>query len=248
MNRSIKLCVEMRDLPADGSMDACAWMEGADALVIDPSRCSWELFESIPVARAVVLNGNPERDGSWRETADHWVCDHGLAATARLRDLHPELPWMPRLSVFRAQVSYRFSGAAVGEGFSFYMPDTSAIRGWQADGLSLETALQRAKALGFAGLWLHSPEAASRNRGLDLELLEKIRGGCGAVWLSGGVGDAGHLRNLMREGGASAVVVDGAVAQACSLATLGEALVADKPRVEATPMTFAPRNRGPRRH
>ena len=145
------------------------------------------------------------------------------------------------LRVFRAQVSYRFSGPAVGEGFSFYMPDTAAIKGWRADGLSLDSTLDRVMALGFDDLWLHSPDAASRCMGLDLDLLEKTGRGDWDVWLSGGVGGTGHLRNLTRVGGATAVIVDAEVAQACSITSLTEALVVGPPRPEAVPMTFTPR-------
>ncbi|MEJ2393201.1 MAG: HisA/HisF-related TIM barrel protein [Candidatus Thiodiazotropha sp.] len=241
INQPIQLYVEQRQTPADDTPASFAWLQGADALVLDPDRCTPRQFESMPVERAILLNGDPERDHPWGEIPGQWVCDRGIETTARLRDLHPQLHWIPRLSVSRAQVSYRFSGPAVGEGFSFYMPDTTAIKGWQVAGISLEAVLDRVTALGFDDLWLHSPKAASRGKGLDLDLLEKTERGDLAVWLSGGVGDAGHLRNLARVGGASAVIVDAAVAQACSLATLSEALVAEPPRPEAVPMTFTPR-------
>ncbi len=241
ISQPIQLYVELQQTPGDETLDAFTWLQGADALVVDPADWSPHQFESIPVERAILINGDPEQDEPWREAAGQWVCDRGIEATARLRDLHPQLHWIPRLSVYHAQVSYRFSGPAVGEGFSFYMPDTAAIKGWRVDEMSLEAALDRGKALGFDDLWLHSPEAASRCRGLDLDLLDKTGRGDWTVWLSGGVGDAAHLRNLMRVGGASAVIVDAAVAQACSLAALSEALVVEPPSPEAVPMTFSPR-------
>ncbi len=241
-SRPIQLYVDLRQTPDDEAEEACFdWLQGVDALVLDPARCTPDRFGAMPVERAILLNADPTRDESWKDPSCDWVGDQGIEATARLRDLHPQLNWIPRLSVSRAQVSYRFSGPAVGEGFSFYMPDPAAIKGWQVAGVSLETALDRMTALGFDTLWLHSSVAASRCRGLDLDLLDKTGRGDWAVWLSGGVGDTGHLRNLARVGGATAVIVDAAVAQACAIASMSEALVVEPPRPEAVPMTFTPR-------
>jgi hypothetical protein len=241
INQPIRLYVELRQTPADEEESCFDWLQGADALVLDPACCGPDRFGAMPVERAILLNGDPERDEPWREQCGAWVCDSGIESTARLRDLHPQLHWIPRLSVSRAQISYRFSGPAAGEGFSFYMPDTAAIKGWRVEDTSLEAALDRVTALGFNDLWLHSPEAATRARGLDLDLLDKTRRGDWNVWLSGGVGDVGHLHNLARVGGASAVVVDAALARICPLSTLAGALVAEPPRPEAVPMTFTPR-------
>ena len=241
ISQPIQLFVEQRQTPPDDSPASFAWLQGADALVLDPARTTPGQFESMPVERAILLNGDPERDHPWQEIPGQWVCDRGIETTARLRDLHPQLHWIPRLSVSRAQVSYRFSGPAMGESFSFYMPDTAAIKGWRVAGISLEAALDRVTALGFDDLWLHSPKTASCCQGLDLDLLDKTRRGDVAVWFSGGVGNATHLRNLTRVGGASAVIVDAAVARACALATLVEALLVEPPRPEAVPMTFTPR-------
>ncbi|MEJ2590122.1 MAG: hypothetical protein P8178_01770 [Candidatus Thiodiazotropha sp.] len=241
ISQPIRLYVEQPQIPDDETAESCAWMQGADALVLDPAECTPRRFESMPVERAILLNGDPTREASWREQSCDWVCGRGLEETARLRDLQPRLHWIPRLNVTRAQVSYRFSGPAVGEGFSFYIPDPAAIKGWQVAGVSIEDVLDRVTALGFDDLWLHSPMAATRGRGLDLDLLEKTQRGGRTVWLSGGANDAGHLRNLAGVGGASAVIVDATVARACSLASLSEALVVEPPRPEAVPMTFTPR-------
>ncbi len=241
ISQPIQLYVEQRQIADNDTPASCSWMQGADALVLDPVECTPRRFESMPVERAILLNGDPSQEESWRELHCDWVCDRGLEEAARLRDRYPQLHWVPRLNVIRAQVSYRFSGPAVGEGFSFYMPDPAAIKGWQVAGMSLEEALERVTALGFGDLWLHSPVAATRCRGLDLDLLEKTQRGDWAVWLSGGVGDAAHLRNLSRVGGASAVIVEADVARTCSLASLSEALVVEPPRPEAVPMTFTPR-------
>jgi len=237
----IQLYVDLRRMPADEEEACFDWLRESDALVLDPARCTPDRFASLPVERAILLNGDPARDEPWRELSGEWVCAQGIEAAARMRDRHPQLHWIPLLSVSRAQVSYRFSGPAVGEGFSFYMPDTAAIKGWRVGESSLEAALDRATALGFQSLWLHSPEAASRGRGLELDLLDKTRRGDWAVWLSGGIAGTGHLRNLTRVGGASAVVVEAAAARACTLASMTEALVAQPPRPEAVPITFAPR-------
>jgi len=248
ISQPIRLYVEQRPAPDDETTESCAWMQGADALVLDPVECTPRRFESMPVDRAILLSGDPARDEPWRELSCDWVCGRGVEETARMRDLYPQLHWVPRLNVTHAQVSYRFSGPAVGEGFSFYMPDPAAIKGWQVAGVSLKVALERATALGFDDLWLHSPVAATRCRGLDLDLLDKTgEGGC-AIWISGGADNAGHLRNLTRVGGASAVIVDAAVAQACSIASLAGALVVEPPRPEAVPMTFTPRKPDPGAH
>ncbi len=245
ISQPIQLYVELCETPSDETPEPCAWLRGADALVLDPARCTPRQFEPLPVERAILLNGDPQRHQPWRELSGEWVCDRGIEATARLRDLHPRLHWIPRLEVLRARVSYRFSGPAVGEGFSFYMPDTAAIKGWRVEDMSLEAALERLAALGFDDLWLHSPGAQSRRRGLDLDLLDKTRHGDQAVWLSGGVDNLAHLRNLAREGGASAVIVDASVAQECSLVALAEALGTEPPRPQAVAVEFEPQKADP---
>ncbi|MEJ2693262.1 MAG: hypothetical protein P8166_09455 [Candidatus Thiodiazotropha sp.] len=244
MSDTIKLYLDHRQTPVDHTAEDFSWMEGADALVIDPCRCSPGQFDGMPVERAVILGGDPLLDAPWRERAGLWVCDQGLEATAKLRDLHPTLQWIPKLKVSRAEVSYRFSGPAIGEGFSFYMPDTSAIQGWRVSGsdLSFAETLERATALGFEALWLHSPDAASRNKGLDLDLLDKTSTGPWEIWLSGGIAGTGHMRNLARVGGAAAVVVESALAARCSLASLREALLLAAATPQAVPVAFAPRN------
>ena len=242
MNENIKLFIDFRQEETVGiSPETFAWLEGADALVIDPRRCTFHEFEHMPVEDAAIINGDPERDASWREVAGHWVDDQGLESAARLRDLYPSLSWIPKLNLFRAQVSYRFSGPAIGEGFSFYIPDTAAIHGWRVDGadLTFREILTRATELGFSALWLHSPEAASRGVGLDLDLLEKARGGPLEIWLSGGVTEARHLQNLSRAGGAAAVSVDAALARRLSMQALRMALAPEPSvRPEAVPVHF----------
>lgn len=240
MNKVIKLYLDLRQSMKDFDSQDMAWTEGADALVIDPCECAPEQFEAVPVA---ICNGEPERDAPWRERAGHWVCEGDLEAAARLQDNYPALHWVPRLSVFRSQVSYRFSGPAIGEGFSFYMPDTSAIKEWRVSGSerSLRQNLARAIALGFDQLWLHSPDAASRGKGLDLDLLDITQEGPWAIWLSGGVSGSGHLRSLQRVGGASTVVVETALARQYSMATLREALSAKTPSSQAVPAPNLPR-------
>ncbi|WP_275096871.1 hypothetical protein [Sedimenticola hydrogenitrophicus] len=99
------------------------------------------------------------------------------------------LHWEPQLTVFKAAASYRFAGPAIGEGFSSYMPDTVAIQGWRVTDAdcSLAEAITRASELGFASLWFHSKQAESRGKGLDLEMLDKARGGPLDIWISGSV-------------------------------------------------------------
>ncbi len=244
MNENIKLIIDYRqEEPAGISPESLAWLEGADALVIDPCRCALQQFESLPVGEAVIVNGDPQRDTPWHDAAGHWVGDRGLESTARLRDRYPTLSWIPKLNLARAQVSYRFSGPAVGEGFSFYIPDTAAIHGWRVDGgdLTFREALTRATELGFSTLWLHSPEAAARGVGLELDLLEQARGGPVEIWLSGGVTEVRHLQNLSRAGGAAAVTVDAEAGRRLTLQALRAALSPEPVRPEAVPVHFTPR-------
>jgi hypothetical protein len=242
MNEPIKLCVELRQTTPQDAHDNHTWMQGADALVIDPCLCSPERFEAMAVDSVVLSNADPLRDSPWQGLASHWVCHRGLDDAARLRDLHPGICWVPKLSVTRAKVGYRFSGPAIGEGFSFYMPDTSAINAWRVAGsdLSLRDNLTRAKALGFEELWLHSPGAAACNRGLDLELLDKTGEESLSIWISGGVDESVHLRNLARVGGVARVIVDQAAALRLTASALHEALTAKGKNPEIIPVTINP--------
>ncbi len=235
MSDKIQLFLQWPEQVEDAS-----WMQGIDALVIDPSRCDPTRFERTGVERAVIRNGDPKRDACWMERSAWWVVDDGLEQIARLRDDHPELNLIPRLSVSRAQMSYRFSGRAVGEGFSFYIPDTAAINGWQVNGTeySLHEAVTRATELGLSSLWLDSPEAELRGDGLELDLLDKVRAGPLDIWLSGGASEPRHLHNLAKIGVATAVVVDEGLVRASSVQTLQEAMTLQAPVPEAVPMHF----------
>ncbi len=239
MNHEIQLFLRWPEQGDDVSGDM-NWLQGVDALVIDPSRCDQTQFEHAGVEKAVIRNGDPARDACWTERSAWWVADDGLEQVARRRDECPELNWIPHISVSRARVSYRFSGPAVGEGFSFYIPDTAAIKGWRVDGTeySLHEAVIRATELGFAALWLDSPEAEARGDGLELDLLDKVRGGPVDVWLSGGASEPRHLNNLARIGGATAVVIDERLVRSSSVAALREAIIVQAPVPEAVPLHF----------
>ncbi len=239
MSDKIKLFLEWSEQGVDGA-DDIAWMEGVDALVIDPRRCDPAQFERTGVERAVLRNGDPVRDDCWLERPAWWVLDGELEQMARYRDDYPELDWIPCLEVSRARVSYRFSGPASGEGFSFYMPDTAAVRGWRIDAAeeSLDEVYARAIELGFPAVWLHSSEAEARGSGLELDILDKLRGGPLEVWLSGGATEPKHLRNMARSGGAAAVVVNERLLRGCPLNVLQEALLGEEPVPEAVPVHF----------
>ncbi|MCW8907876.1 MAG: hypothetical protein OQL28_11555 [Sedimenticola sp.] len=231
MSEETKLFVQYRREGTDSEPETHAWMAGADALVMNPCACTPEQFADLPVEMALLLGGDPERDAGWLKNGHcYWVCTEGLEATARLRERWPDLHWVPQLAVFKPETSYRFSGPAVGEGFSFYMPDTAAIQGWRvSDGdVLLSEAVTRTAELGFDTLWLHSEAAESRGKGLDLEVLDKVRGGPLSIWLSGGVSELKYLQNLARTGGASAVVVGEDLARESGMERLRQALI---PRV-----------------
>lgn len=214
-------------------METC--LADADAQVFDPCGCTPEQDAQLLEEEILLLNGDPQRDSRWLgNDRCSWVCTGGLDETLRLQVQWPELNWVPQLTVYRPAVSYRFSGPAIGEGFSFYIPDTSAIKGWRVtDGdVSLTEAITLATKLGFDTLWLHSQEAESRGNGLELEMLEKASGGPLAIWLSGGVTESQHLRNLVRVGGAAAVVVPAEFAQEIGMQALRQALTSKLPLQE----------------
>jgi hypothetical protein len=230
MSEEIRLFVQYQPGSLDQQEEVFTCLTGADALVIDPGSCTPEQSLGSPVEHKLLLNGDPQRDTGWIDSdLCYWICTGGLDETQRLRDQWPELNWVPQLTVYKPSISYRFSGPAIGEGFSFYTPDTAAIKGWQVtDGdVSLTQAITRATELGFDSLWLHSQQAESRGNGLELEMLEKACGGPLAIWISGGVAELKHLGNLARVGGAAAVVVNEVFAREIGMETLRQALNAE---------------------
>lgn len=243
MSEKTKLFVQYTPGFLDRQEAVVDCLAGADALVIDPCGCTAEQYMALPVENALLLNGDPERDSDWLDSDScHWVCSKGLAETARLREQWPELNWVPRLTVYKPSVSYRFSGPAIGEGFSFYIPDTAAIKGWRVtDGdSSLTEVVTQAIEHGFDTLWLHSQEAELRGNGLELEMLEKVHGSPLAVWISGGLTELKHLHNLARAGGAAGVMVNESIAREAGIAPLREALMAEIPAHDV-PVHFIPR-------
>lgn len=242
MNESTRLFVQYKPGSPDQQEERLACLAGADGLVIDPCSCTAEEYLQLPAENTLLLNGDPQRDTGWvGSDLCHWICTKGLAETSRLRDQWPELNWVPQLTVYKPSISYRFSGPAIGEGFSFYIPDTAAIKGWQVtDGdVSLTEALTRATELGFDTLWLHSEAAESRGKGLELEMLEKAHGSPLAIWISGGVAEVKHLSNLARVGGVAAVMVNEAFVREEGMDKLQQALIAEIP-LQETSVHFIP--------
>jgi hypothetical protein len=184
-------------------------LAGLAGLVVDgdcltPQQCR-------PLAVPVVaLTGASAELLEWRsEVTPVRVVELGLEECARRRDERPELEWLPRLVICRRQVVYRMAEYH-GEGFKFYAPDPSTLRGYcvSVGGLALERALERARELGLQRVWVHAKHAAESGDGLDLELLARARRNFeGALWVSGGVTKVQHLKNLGRQGGAAAVVI-----------------------------------------
>ncbi len=231
MSKAIKLYIQQDTLSF--KEDDLAWMEGADGLIVNQPECGVEDLKNQPLPCVVLQDSDPAK---WHDLQDekscYWSSSKGLDASAVLRDQWPELHWIPVLSVYRPSMSYRFSGKGLGEGFSFYIPDTSAIRGWRVtdDEQSLLEAVEKAQRLGFESLWLHSLDAAQAGKGLELEMLDRSAGSGLDIWISGGVTEARHLSNLVRSGGASSVVVGSELARLTQASTLCECL---KPVVEA---------------
>lgn len=246
MSETIQLFLEWFERE-DAEARAESPFAGADGLVVDPCQCGLERFEQTGAQLAVIRHGDLQRDAAWLERSAWWVEEGGLEQAARIRDRNPGLEVVPRLEVAKAQTSYRFSGPAIGAGFSFYVPDTAAIRGWEVIGSdgTLREALIRATELGFTNLWLHSPAAESRAKGLELDLLEQVQGGPLGLWLSGGASDAQHLRNLVRAGGCCAVVIGETLARTSKPDELRDALLPQAPEPEAVPIHFD-RQRPPR--
>ena len=227
MSNKVNLFVHYQHSSENALPEESEWMTGADALVIDPCHCDVGRFAQLPVDHAVVCSADPERDIGWHDNKlNQWVCDQGLEQTARVRDRWQDLDWVPHLAVYSPQTRYTFSGPALEGGFSFYMPDTSRIKGWRvSDGdMLLTEAIKRAAALGFSTLWLHSPDAETRARGLELGVLDKARDRSMDIWISGGVSEQNHLQNLVKAGGASAVVVSEKLAREMSTENLLHAL------------------------
>lgn len=221
----------------------------ADGLVVDAARCPDPQEVRAAAPPLALLCSDPAACAAWREREGvHWVGVDGLEQTARLRDAWPAQRWLPRLSVYKPVLSFRFSDEFHGEGFKFYRPDTAAIRGYQVIGgeMVLQAALDRAKELDFETVWLFGMDAELRRFGLDLEMLERARGGWdGDLWISGGAAAPRHLENLVREGGAAGVVVSEAVVNRWGSTALRDALVAPTPVAPAeAPLHFTGREMG----
>jgi hypothetical protein len=184
-----------------------------------------------------VPSADAQVDWDWdADTAPACVVDAGLDACAALRDAQPERNWLPRLTVYPQEVSYRMANYS-GEGFKFFTPDPASIHIYRVtDGdRRLIPTLRRARDLGFERIWLHARDAERRGRGLDLDLLERARAEYPeGLWLSGGATEARHLENLSREGGADGVVIGLDLLQAVGVEALLAALAPPPPEVSAT--------------
>ncbi len=191
-------------LPEDVEPERLAGLAG---LVVDGSRLSPEACRAWPAPIRAVMNG----DDNWRaEPAIPHIVDDDLEACARLRTENPQCPWLPRLSLCKADPVYRMIDSP-GEGFRFYTPDTSAIQAYHvvSTGKTLRDELALARSLGLERIWLHAVDAARHGQGLDLDMLEQAKQDFdGEIWISGGASQPRHLESLAREGGAGAVVID----------------------------------------
>lgn len=206
-------------------------LDGIAGLVVDGRRMRPCDCQVLPTPVSALL-GTQDVLAEWSEEPSPLrIVDGGLETCARLRDERPDLAWLPRLTVYKPEVVYRMSDYP-GEGFRFYAPDTSAIRGYRVDDgdRTLQEALAQAETLGFSELWLHARDAAREQSGLDLDLLDRARRHFGdSIWLSGGATTPQHLTNLAREGGTKAVVIDAGLLAAGGAAALTTSLMPPSP-------------------
>ncbi len=208
----IRLLVE---LPTTVSRDqSLPPLNNIDGLVFDPASYPLpdDLADGDCAPATWVLRGcSPVGIEGWSEFSDAtWICDDGLQQTAAMRDGWPSLSWVPRIEVSKAEVIYQFSNEAHGDGFKTYRPNTAAIQGYLTDdgGRSLFDWIEESCTQGFETIWLHAVHAAANGTGLDLDMLEKIRGRfSGKIWLSGGASSICHIETLAREGGVEAVIL-----------------------------------------
>ncbi len=160
----------------------------------------------------------PQPDQEMAGLAKTIICSSGIEETARLRDLQPELTWIPRVDVNRQEVGYHFPTTHYSESFRTYQPVFTSQGSYRVDDgdLSLVSWLEKAERLGFSALYLHASRAASLGKGLDLDLREHVlENWSGDLWLSGGASSIMHIKYLVQEGGIDALVVPPDLA--CSL-------------------------------
>lgn len=207
-------------------------LAGLAGLVVEGGCLSPREAGALPAPVAALCAPSADVQADWdADAALACVVDAGLDTCAALRDAHPERAWLPRLTVYPQDVSYRMANYS-GEGFKFFTPDAATIQGYRVtdgDRLLIPT-LRRARDLGFERIWLHAREAERRGQGLDLDLLERARAEYPeGLWLSGGATEARHLENLTREGGADGVVIGFDLLQAVGVEALLAALAPPRP-------------------
>lgn len=224
-----ELFVQLDQPPADEAQ--VQRLDGTAGLVINGHRMRPCDCHVLPGPVSALLGGEDVLAEWSEEPSPVRIVDGDLETCARLRDERPEFTWLPRLIAYKPEVVYRMSDYP-GEGFRFYAPDTSAIRGYRVDDgdRTLQEALIQAKSFGFSELWLHARDAAREQNGLDLDLLDRARQHFGdGIWLSGGASKPQHMVNLVREGGAKVLVVDAGLLASIGMAALTAALAPPPP-------------------
>ncbi len=195
---------QIDQLLADGYADAVSSLAAA------PDELELELLAQ-QQRRLVLMSRNP---AAYPECCAYpWAiwCGNGLDELARLRDDWPQLQWIPRIEVEKQALRYSFPRSHDEATFKCYVLDSTSVNAFVVPGEGdkpVGEVLERAEELGFNALWIHAPDAEQRALGLPLELLEKARNKWREeLWLSGGVAETRHLDNLVRQGGADAVVI-----------------------------------------
>jgi len=222
----IKLYVECE--PGIGECQTSSGLIGADGFVIHPEDTQYLSEDSIDDKAFIYRDRDPSEYHERQFTGqEYWVVGADLELACRYRDQWPELCWLPRIAVYRQETMYHFTPESMGDGFRFYTPDPATIHNFLTvpQDLALSQVMDKAQELGFETVWLHGQGAALEGKGLELDLIEITRAVySGQLWLSGGVSTPGHLDALVREGGATAVVVPCSVVKSCGCEQLLAAL------------------------
>ncbi len=163
------------------------------------------------------------------------ICRSGLVKAARLRDQFPDFSWIPWVDTTRLDTAYHFPTTHYSESFRTFQPVFSSQGQYLVDdgAAPLNSWLKKAAELGFDTVWLNASQAATAQKGLDLELRElALKNWPKNLWLSGGAQTIMHMKYLVNEGGVDALVIPAGLACALGCDKIQAALQLDLNRAE----------------